>query len=68
MPELAAGLVSSSVNVIATPGNMGAALAAKAATKTIPIVFAVPEDPNVAEVSTSLLLPVQSSTPRLKLP
>src|SRR5262249_48856269 len=45
LPALATELVRQRVNVIATTGGPEVALAAKAATKTIPIVFGVTEDP-----------------------
>jgi putative ABC transport system substrate-binding protein len=55
-PALAAELVTLRVDVIVA-ANTGAALAAKQATKTIPIVFAGPADPMTSGLVNSLARP-----------
>jgi putative ABC transport system substrate-binding protein len=62
LPSLMGEFVRRRVSIIVTPGSSPAAIAAKAATTTIPIVFGMSEDPSQAGLVASLARPGGNAT------
>src|SRR5579872_45587 len=62
LPTIIGDAVKRGVSAIATPGNSPGALAAKAATESIPIVFGVADDPVALGLVKSLARPQSNAT------